>query len=115
MLVYDDSEKINFLLLFKMCASDTSRRCILGGDARANEQPGLTTMHTLWFREHNRIASELEGMNRNWDAERVFQETRRIMTAEYQHIIYQVTIIPLSQSWTLILSLYVGVASNFAW
>ena len=105
MLVYDDSEKINFLLLFKMCASDTSRRCILGGDARANEQPGLTTMHTLWFREHNRIASELEGMNRNWDAERVFQETRRIMTAEYQHIIYQVTIIPLSQSWTLILSL----------
>jgi len=72
-----------------MCASDTSRRCILGGDARANEQPGLTTMHTLWFREHNRIASELEGMNRNWDAERVFQETRRIMTAEYQHIIYQ--------------------------
>lgn len=71
------------------CASETDRRCVLGGDARANEQPGLTTMHTIWFREHNRIASELESINRNWDAERVFQETRRIMIAEYQHIIYQ--------------------------
>jgi peroxidase len=75
-----------------VCATETNRRCVLGGVARANEQPGLTTMHTIWFREHNRIASELESINRNWDAERVFQETRRIMIAEYQHIIYQVTI-----------------------
>lgn len=49
----------------------------------------MTTMHTIWFREHNRIASKLEEMNGNWDVERVFQETRRIMIAEYQHIIYQ--------------------------
>jgi peroxidase len=62
---------------------------LVGGEVRVNEQPGLATMHTVWFREHNRIASKLESMNGNWDAERVFQETRRILSAEYQHIIYQ--------------------------
>jgi len=70
-------------------AESNNRGCLLAGDVRANEQPGLTTMHTIWFREHNRIASKLEDINRNWDSERVFQETRKIMMAEYQHIIYQ--------------------------
>ena len=30
-----------------------------GGDVRAAENPALTTVHTVWLREHNRIVVQL--------------------------------------------------------
>ena len=62
--------------------------CPQAGDERAFEQPGLFGMHTLWVREHNRIATELKELNPTWDDHQLFQESRRIVNAEYQHIIY---------------------------
>lgn len=58
------------------------------GDIRANEQIGLTAMHTIWLREHNRIASELKELNPHHDGETLYQEARKIVGAEMQHITY---------------------------
>lgn len=62
--------------------------CYRSGDIRVNMQPHLTAMHVLWHREHNRIAKELHNINPHWDDERLYQEARRIVIAEIQHIAY---------------------------
>ena len=59
------------------------------GDGRANEQPGLTAMHTLFMREHNRWADTLATQNPTWSDEQVFQQARKIVGAEIQKVTYQ--------------------------
>ena len=62
--------------------------CHLIGDIRVNEQPNLAIIHTLFVREHNRIAKELKIINSQWSDEKLFQETKRIVNAQYQFITY---------------------------
>ena len=60
----------------------------VGGDFRVNEMPALTVQHTVWVREHNRIATQLKRINPAWRGEQIFQESRRIVNAEWQNIIF---------------------------
>ena len=62
--------------------------CFKAGDARSNEQRALASFHALFLREHNRIARRLKIINNQWDGERVYQETRKILGAVFQKITY---------------------------
>ncbi|NTS75558.1 peroxidase [Catenovulum sp. SM1970] len=74
-------------------AGDTDRAgqrqaVFVAGDIRANEQTGLTAMHTLWVREHNRIAAMVWEQGYR-DDEEIYQRTKRIVTGKIQKITYQ--------------------------
>ena len=58
------------------------------GDIRANENPGLQSIHTLWVKEHNRLAKEMYKKFPEKNDEEIFQETRKYVIAEWQNIIY---------------------------
>ncbi|KAG8286535.1 hypothetical protein J6590_057621 [Homalodisca vitripennis] len=71
------------------CRSQDQRfSCFLAGDGRVNEQVNLALTHTVWMREHNRVAGELSRIHPDWSDEALFQEARRIVVAEIQHITY---------------------------
>lgn len=63
--------------------------CFLAGDMRSSEMPELTSMHTLFVREHNRLATELKRLNPRWNGEKLYQEARKIVGAMVQIITYR--------------------------
>ncbi|KAK3866246.1 hypothetical protein Pcinc_028210 [Petrolisthes cinctipes] len=71
------------------CRDNTGQHfCFLAGDSRVNEQPQLAVMHTIWMRQHNKLARELASLNPGWNDEVLYQEARRIVAAQMQHITY---------------------------
>ncbi|KAJ0177820.1 hypothetical protein K1T71_006693 [Dendrolimus kikuchii] len=71
-----------------MVESDTAA-CFNAGDIRVNLHPWLTSLHSIWVREHNRIARALSALNPEWNSDKLYHEARRIVVAELQHITYR--------------------------
>lgn len=70
-------------------AASESDQHFVAGDVRANEQPVLTSLHTIFMREHNRLASLLKKSFPCWKEEKVFQYTRKIVATQIQFITYR--------------------------
>lgn len=60
----------------------------LAGDIRANEQIGLTAMHTLWVREHNRWAGIIAADHPTFDGDEIYEHARAMVAAEMQAITF---------------------------
>ena len=65
-----------------------SSSSFFSGDSRVNNDPLIMTMYTLWVRQHNDLAKEIKLINQQYTDEEIFQETRKIVIAIYQHIVY---------------------------
>lgn len=70
------------------CRGSRTAPCFSSGDPRMNQNIGLAWMTSVWIREHNRVARELKLLNPSWDDEQLYQEARKIVGAEIQHVAY---------------------------
>nr|XP_046231744.1 eosinophil peroxidase isoform X2 [Scatophagus argus] len=84
--------QVNMCATRRRVTNDTNARevpCFIAGDVRVDENIALTSIHTLFMREHNRLARELKRLNPHWDSETVYQETRKIMGAYTQVFVFR--------------------------
>lgn len=90
---------------FECMSPDLQTTCFAAGDERVNEQPVLTAFHTVFMREHNRIARALADIFRRNQRvatdEEIFQAARKINIAQYQHIVYN-ELVPLILGNTIV-------------
>ncbi|MDP6116755.1 MAG: peroxidase family protein [Planctomycetota bacterium] len=69
-------------------AMGKSTRFFVAGDVRANEQTGLTAMHTVFMREHNRLAKSIKQNSPHLSDEEIYQRARKIVGAQIQAITF---------------------------
>lgn len=58
------------------------------GGPRANVSTNLIVLHTLFVREHNRLADEIANEHPDWSDEQIYQKARSIVIGELQVITY---------------------------
>lgn len=61
-------------------------KLFLAGDVRANENPDLASLQTVFMREHNRVAAEQQSAHPTWTDEQLYQAARQMVIAELQAI-----------------------------
>lgn len=85
----DDGDLLPFNVDGLSNAPSSASDYFVAGDVRANEQVGLTAMHTLFVREHNYWAGKFAQRNKKASGDEIYQAARRIVGAEMQIVTYQ--------------------------
>ena len=62
---------------------------LFAGDVRAEDQPALTSMPSLFLNNHNRIAKLLKKNHPDWDNDQLFNYARKINIADFQNVVYK--------------------------
>ncbi|KAM9841489.1 eosinophil peroxidase [Aulostomus maculatus] len=84
--------QVNMCATRRRVTNDTNARevpCFIAGDVRVDENIALTSIHTLFMREHNRLARQLKRINPQWDSETLYQEARKITGAYTQVFVFR--------------------------
>ncbi|XP_053267748.1 eosinophil peroxidase [Pleuronectes platessa] len=87
-----DHMEANICATRKRITNDTNAKevpCFFAGEVRVDENIALTSLHTLFLREHNRLARALKRLNPHWDSETLYQEARKIMGAHAQIFVFR--------------------------
>jgi peroxidase len=74
------------VVLMQSAGIQSQNQLFLLGDVRGNENPGLTSLHILFLREHNLRARTLKLLNPTWTDEMLYQEARKLVIAIMHHI-----------------------------
>jgi peroxidase len=61
---------------------------VAAGDVRAQENPSLTALQTLFVREHNYQVDKLAAEHPDWDGNHLYEQARAIVGAEIASITY---------------------------
>lgn len=83
-----------------------------GGD-RTNASPQVAMINTLFLREHNRLAAEIEHEHPLWDDERIFQVARNSLIVLFIRIVVEEYINHISPSFQF--KTDATVAQNASW
>jgi len=70
-------------------AGGDSATLFLCGDVRANEQVGLTALHALFVREHDRLARQIRAREPRLSGDEIYERARRLVGAQLQVITYR--------------------------
>ncbi|XP_072311495.1 eosinophil peroxidase [Eucyclogobius newberryi] len=84
--------EMNMCATRKRVTNDTNATevpCFIAGDVRVDENIALTSLHTMFVREHNRVARALKRINPQWDSETLYQESRKILGAYTQIFVFR--------------------------
>jgi hypothetical protein len=115
MLPYDNStyftpEQLAVINMANDAHAVATENLFVTGDVRGNENVELTSLQTLFVRNHNLIAAQLQKLHPGWTDEQLYQEARRLNIAEYQEITYNYYLPDLLGAGAL--SKYTGYKSN---
>jgi peroxidase len=85
---YFTADQLTTLNMANDSGAVDSTQLFATGDRRGNENLELTTLETLFVRNHNLLASELGRNHPNWTDEELYQEARKLNIAVYQNVVY---------------------------